>query len=336
MANAHSKNQKDQKDPLTAVLSVSPILLSSPGRGLDLHVRVSVPVSGTRLPVIVFSHGFGSSMDGYAPLAHFWAAHGFVVIQPTFLDSRTLSPNPLASHSEAVKAYLADPRKFEMWRYRVEDVKLILDQLGYIEGSVPGLKGRLDQSRIAAAGHSFGAQTTATLLGARVIGLDGKPGENLSDARIKAGVLLSAGGRGGDALSSFAIEHFPHLNQSYAEMRTPTLVVAGDKDDSPLTVLGPEWFTDAFTLSPGADWLVTLFGGEHMLGGISGHLVTETTDENPERVSAVQRLTTAYLQSALYPGNESWAAACAAFAHSAEPSGRIQGKEITPASLPHR
>jgi hypothetical protein len=35
-----------------------------------------------------------------------------------------------------------------------------------------------------------------------------------------------------------------------------------------------------------------------MLGGISGYLVTETTDENPERVAAVQRLTCAYLQSA--------------------------------------
>ncbi len=324
MANAHSNA------PLTAALSVSPIVLSSQGRGSDLQVRVSAPVSGTQLPVTVFSHGFGSTMDGYAPLAHFWAAHGFVVIQPTFLDSKTLGSNPAASHGEAIKAYLADPRKFDMWRHRVEDVKRILNQLEFIEHSVPGLEGRMDRSRIAAAGHSFGAQTTAVLLGARVIGPDGSVGEDLSDARIKAGVLLSAGGRGRDALSPFAIEHFPHLDQSYAEMRTPTLVVAGDKDNSPLTVLGPEWFTDAYTLSPGANWLVTLFGGEHMLGGISGYLVTETTDENPERVSAVQRLTSAYLQSALYPGNESWVAACAAFERSAEPQGRIQGKGTVP------
>jgi pimeloyl-ACP methyl ester carboxylesterase len=278
------------------------------------------------LPIIVFAHGFGSSMDAYAPLANFWAAHGFVVIQPTFLDSKSLGPNPTASHSEAVKAYLADPRKFDMWRYRVEDVKRILDQLDFIEDSVLGLRGRLDRRRIAAAGHSFGAQTTAMLLGARVIGPNGSLGEDLSDARIKAGVLLAAGGRGGDALSPFAIEHFPHLNQSHREMTTPTLVVAGDKDVSPLTVLGPEWFTDAYTLSPGADWLLTLFGGEHMLGGISGYLVTETTDENADRVAAVQRLTCAYLQSALDPGDESWAAARNAFASSVAMVGRIDGK----------
>ena len=310
----------------TPVLSVSPVVLPAPERGQDLRLRVSAPITGNQLPVIVFAHGFGSSMDGYAPLANFWAARGFVVIQPTFLDSRTLNPDPKASHSEAVKAFLDDPRKLTIWRYRVADVKRILDHLDLIEDSVLGLKGRLDRSRIAAAGHSFGAQTTALLLGARVIDSDGSLGEDFSEPRIKAGVLLCAAGRGGEALSPFAIEHFPSLNQSYAGMTTPTLVVAGDKDYSPLTVLGPEWFTDAFTLSPGVEWLVTLFGAEHMLGGISGYLVTETTDENPERVAAVQRLTWAYLRTALYPGDTAWAAARAALLGGLDPAGRVDGK----------
>lgn len=310
----------------TPVMSVSPVILSAPGRGVDLQVRVSAPVTGGQLPVIVFAHGFGSSLDGYAPLVNFWAAHGFVVIQPTFLDSRTLSPNPKAKHSEALAAYLDDPRKLLMWRFRVEDMKRILDQLDYIEDAVPGLKGRLDLSRIAAAGHSFGAQTTGILLGARVIGPDNSLGEDMSDSRIKAGVLLSAGGRGGEDLSPFAAEHFPHLNQSYAWMNTPTLVVAGDHDYSPLTVRGPDWFTDAYTLSPGDKSLVTLFGGEHMLGGISGYLVTETTDENPERVATVQRLTLAYLRSALYPGDTAWHVACTALMENPHSPGRVEGK----------
>jgi fermentation-respiration switch protein FrsA (DUF1100 family) len=312
------------------VLSMSPLVLSAPDRRHELQLRVSAPLVGHHLPIILFSHGFGSSMDGYAPLVNFWAGHGFVVIQPTFLDSRTLSTSPGATHGKAVKAYLEDPRKLSMWKYRVEDVKRTLDQLALIEESVPTLSGRLDRDGIVAVGHSFGSQTTAMLLGARVLSPDGNVQESFYDPRIKAGVLLSVAGRGGDALSAFAIEHFPHLNESYAEMVTPSLVVAGDRDRSPLTVLGPEWFTDAYRLSPGADSLLTLFGGEHMLGGISGHLVTETTDESPRRVAAVQQLTTAYLLTALYAGDESWSVARAALMTSSDPVGRIDSKETRP------
>jgi predicted dienelactone hydrolase len=306
------------------VISVSPVTLAAPDRETDLQVRVSAPVSGSQLPVVVLAHGFGSSLDGYAPLAQFWAAHGFVVIQPTFLDSRTLLPAAKASHSEAIQAYLNDPRKVLMWRFRVRDMQRILDQLPVLEAAVPGLSGRLDHSRIAVAGHLFGAQTAGLLLGARVLGADGSSlSEDWFDPRIKAGILLSAAGRGGADLSPFAAEHFPHLNQSYGELRTPTLVVAGDADRSPLTRRGPDWFTDAYALSPGATCLVSLFEGEHMLGGISGYGVTETTDENPARVAAVQQLTWAYLRSALYPEDPAWPAACATFESAPQPLGEI-------------
>lgn len=298
----------------TPVVSVSPVVLSAPGRGEDLQVRVSAPATGSGLPIIVFAHGFGSSLDGYAPLVNFWAAHGFVVIQPTFLDSRSLGLRP------------DDPRIPLIWRFRVEDMKHILDQLDLIEDSVPGLKGRTDRNRIAGVGHSFGAQTTGMLLGARITGPDGSLGEDMSDTRIRVGVLLTPGGRGGEDLSPFAAEHYPFMNPDYIEMTKPTLIVAGDKDDSPLTVRGPDWFTDAYTLSTGSKSLLTLFGGEHLLGGISGYLVTETTDENPERVATVQQLTWAYLRSALYPEDSAWTVACTELMESPNPPGRVENK----------
>jgi pimeloyl-ACP methyl ester carboxylesterase len=293
------------------VISVSPVVLSAPGRGIDLQVRISAPLTGNQLPIIVFAHGYGSSLDGYAPLVNFWAANGFVVIQPTFLDSRTLALSP------------DDPRTPTIWRFRVEDMKRILDNLELIEDAFPGLKGRLDKDRIAAVGHSFGAQTTGMLLGARIIGPDGSLGEDLSDPRIKVGVLLTPAGKGGEDLSPFAAEHYPFMNPDYTNMTTPTLIVAGDKDDSPLTVRGPDWFTDAYTLSTGSKSLLTLFGGEHLLGGISGYLVTETSDENPERVAVVQQLTWAYLRSALYPEDAAWSIACTELAQA---QGKVERK----------
>jgi predicted dienelactone hydrolase len=46
------------------------------------------------LPILLLLHGQGcsnkmASLNGYGPLARFWAAHGFVVIQPTHLCSKT-------------------------------------------------------------------------------------------------------------------------------------------------------------------------------------------------------------------------------------------------------
>lgn len=296
------------------VISVSPVVLSAPGRGEDLQVRISTPATGRKLPIIVFSHGYRNSLDGYAPLVNFWASHGFVVIQPTHLDSRTIGLSP------------EDPRTPLTWRFRVEDMKRVLDHLDLIEASVPGLKGRLDRNRIAAVGHSYGGQTAGLLLGARIFDPDGKTGADLSDPRIKAGVLLSAPGRGGADLTPFAAKSFPSLNPSFAEMTTPTLVIAGDKDVPRLSTRGPDWFADPYVLSSGDKCLVTLFGAEHLLGGISGYRVTETSDENPDRVAAVQRLTWAYLRSALYPKDSAWSVARAALLKSPNAPGRVECK----------
>ncbi|MEU7690924.1 chlorophyllase [Microbispora hainanensis] len=296
------------------VIAVRPVVLPAPGRGEDLRVRVSAPATGNELPVIVFSHGFGESMDGYAPLVDFWTAHGFAVIQPTHLDSRTLNLPP------------DDPRTSLIWRLRVEDLTRVLDGLDFVEAAAPGLAGRLDRSRIAVAGHSWGAQTASMLLGARVLGPEGEPGEDLSDPRITAGVLLAVPGTGGADLTPFAAEHFPFMNPGFAEMTTPALVVAGDHDQSLLSVRGPDWFTDAYVQSPHGKSLLTVFGAEHSLGGISGYNVTETTDENPERVALIQRLTWAYLRTALGVDGSAWPAARAALAAAGDPLGRIESR----------
>jgi dienelactone hydrolase len=306
---------KIQQTTITPVISVSPVTLASPEkRGVALQVRVSAPITGSQLPIIVFAHGYGSSLDAYAPLVNYWAANGFVVIQPTFLDSRRLG----IGHD--------DPRTPMIWKSRVEDMKHVLDQLDHIENSLTGLSGRMDHNRIAAVGHSFGAQTTGILLGARIFNPDGGVGEDLSDSRINAGILLTPAGKGGDDLSPFAAENFPFMNPSYAEMATPTLIVAGDKDISALTTRGWDWFTDAYTLSPAPKSLLTLFEAEHGLGGISGYEAAETTDENPERVAIVQQLTLAFLQSALYPEKDAWATAVTQFAETSKQQGEIKNK----------
>ncbi|WP_394427535.1 alpha/beta hydrolase family protein [Streptomyces sp. SGAir0957] len=303
------------------VLSYSPVVLSVPGRPVDLQVRVSAPETGTGLPVILFSHGQGpsnniSSLNGYGPLVNYWAAQGFVVIQPTHLASRTLSH------------LVADaPGAPFFWRSRAQDMTHILDRLEEIEKSVPLLAGRIDHTKVAIAGHSFGGFTSSTLLGAKVT--DPDTGEEISflEPRLRTGVLLAAPGRG-DAINGPMGEAVPYFKSiDFSTMTTPALIVAGDEDDSQhFTDMGPDWHADPYTLSPGPKSLLTLFGAGHALGGIPGYDAAETTDENPERVAAVGQLTSAYLRSRLHPGDNAWQTTCEALTADAAPAGRVESK----------
>jgi predicted dienelactone hydrolase len=291
----------------TPFISVSPLIFPIPGRLVDLQLKVSAPTTGSKLPIILLSHGHGpsnnlSSLNGYGPIANFWASHGFVVIQPTHLSSRTLKLPP------------ETPGFPLFYRSRVEDMSRIIDRLSEIESSVPTLAGRLDHTRIAVAGHSMGGQTASMLLGTTITEEDGTI-IALKEPRIKAGVLLAPPGNGGADLSEFAAQFTFFRAPNFASMTTPALIVVNDADVSPhLTTRGADWHADPYTHSPGAKSLLTFFGEGHGLGGVSGWDAKETqdSDESPECLAAVQRLTWAYLRTALYPEDGAWEDACVA------------------------
>lgn len=302
----------------TLAASFSPVSLPIPGRPQRLQLRVTAPVHGDALPIVLLSHGHGPSLylpskDGYGPIADFLAERGFVVIQPTHANSkvgglpRDMSGAPL------------------FWRERTEELFAILDGLGAIESALPLLKGRLDHEQIAAVGHSLGGHTIALLLGMRVT-IEGTE-VDLRDPRIKAGVLLAAPGAGGDNLSNNGKNYGPAFSPNFAHLTTRTLVVFGDMDVSPhLTVRGADWHADPYHLSPGADALLTIAGGRHGLGGIAGYDAKETDDEDPDRLELTRRMVWAYLRSALIEGDQAWEKACAALAGRAGVLGRLDRK----------
>lgn len=303
------------------VVSVSPITLSVPERLLPLEMKVTVPVEGKGLPVVLLSHGHGqstylSSWRGYAPLADFYAARGFVVIQPTHLDSKALGLDPNG------------PEGALFWRSRAQDMRFILDHLAEIEGMVPGLTGRVDRSRIGAVGHSMGGHTVGMLAGMGVTDpVDGKPW-SLADKRITACVSLGQPGKGED-LAAFAAEHYPVFRGTdFSSMKAPMLVVAGDEDQSARFSARPDWRMDAYYASPAPKVLLIVRGAKHLLGGVSGYDTLEADGDNdPDVLGLVQRITWAYLQSQLRPSDRAWPEACEALKRKAGARAEIHHKE---------
>ena len=246
-----------------------------------------------------------------SPLVEFYAARGFAVIQPTHQDSKALGVDPNG------------PEGPLFWRSRAQDMHFILDHLDEIEAGFPALDGCLDRHRIAAVGHSMGGHTVGMLAGMHVTDPVDNKIWDLSDGRVKAVVMLAPPGKGAD-LAAFASKHYPVLrNNSFAEMATPALVIAGDQDQSPRFADRQDWRADAYTFSPGPKNLLTMFGAKHSLGGVSGYDVRESQDDDPERLGVVQRLSWPYLRSELYPGDPAWRDGSDALAQRPEPQGKV-------------
>jgi dienelactone hydrolase len=299
MSDPTVKGDRPPVTPAKPIISFSPVSFEVRGRVAAMELRVVAPATGDNLPIILLSHGHGASnflasMRGYGPLADYYAAHGFVVILPTHQDSKTLALDPKG------------PEGALFWRSRAQDMHFILDHLDDIEATVPGLAGRLDKGRIAAVGHSLGAHTVAMLAGMRVT--DAKTGEvvDLAEPRIKTAIMFSPPGDDADR-AAWVRENYPELSgNDFSTMTLPSLIVTGTKDFHPFFSERQDWRADAYKLAPAPKSLLMLYEAEHLFGGISGYDAKETSDENPALVAGIQRITWAYLRTALHSDDNSW------------------------------
>lgn len=293
-------------------IAYSPIRLDIAGRQ-PLELRLTAPAAGDGLPIVILSHGFGPSFylpskDGYAHMAQFWAERGFAVIQPTHASSRV---GGFPANAEGAPFH---------WRERVVEIRSIIDRLSEIEERAPAVSGRLDHDRIAAVGHSFGGHTVSLLLGAQL------HGETFGDPRIRAGILLTAPGRGGKDLTEENATRFPFFDLDFSHLTTPSLVVCGADDNPHFTPRGPEWHADAYHDGIGSHALLTIHGVGHGLGGIASLDAKETEVEAPDALEATKRMTLAWLRTALGDDTSAWSSACAALTGPASSLGTVAEK----------
>jgi len=139
-------------------------------------------LTSDKMPLIVFSHGLGGSRDRYAYLGKYWASQGFVSLhlqhigsdRQIWRGSRLTLPFRLMSAAGDEEALA-----------RVADVKFALTTLLASDYSA-----HIDQKKIVMAGHSYGANTSMLLVGAKVERSAALPA--LRDPRFSAALLISA------------------------------------------------------------------------------------------------------------------------------------------------
>jgi len=159
------------------------------------HAVDSAPIAGTpkTFPVVLFSHGLGSTSFEYTSLIEGLVSHGYVVvaIEHTYTALAVSFPNGkiVPFQRETIPSDLSADERFKRMMASVGigistgagDVVFVLNRLGKMNEAGPRqfpLSGRLDLEHVAAVGHSAGAdfETRACQLDERIkacISLDG-------------------------------------------------------------------------------------------------------------------------------------------------------------------
>jgi dienelactone hydrolase len=247
--------------------------------------RLATP--GAPVPLVVFSHGIGSTRERYRWIGQHLATQGHACLHPQHVgsDRQVWTGNLLG-----VVSRLRDSAQEGEALARVADVRFALDTL--LGGE---LAPRLDERRIALAGHSYGANTTLLAAGA-VVQREGRP-LTLRDERVRAAIVLSA--------PPFYGEGDPR--RILAGIGVPSLHVTATED----VIRIPGYYSGAddrlalFQAIGGAHgprkWLAMFEGGSHSI--FTDRPTAGGATLNPQVKEATQTLTMAFLR-AVFEGDD--------------------------------
>jgi predicted dienelactone hydrolase len=250
-------------------------------RSREVPVRLYLPAHASAdkpVPLIVFSHGIGGSRNGYSYLGSYWASHGYASlhVQHVGSDRALWYGNPFSMAQR-----LMDAAQENEAIHRARDVSFALDQVLRGEFSP-----RLDAQRIVAAGHSYGANTTLLLAGARVEREGGRI-VHLRDARVKAAMVLSAPPFYGEKEPRKILEH----------VQVPILHVTNTED----VIRVPGYYSGAgdrirvYEATGSAQkWLAVFEGGSHSI--FTDRIATGGEALNLRVKAATQALSGAFLR----------------------------------------
>ena len=249
-------------------------------RQRPVPVRLYLPQAGRPVPLVVFSHGIGGTRRGYSWLGQHFARHGIAALHLQHVGSdRDLWTGSIWN----VVSRLQDAAQEAEAIHRAQDLRFALDTL--LQGDWAA---RIDTSRIVAAGHSYGANTTLLASGARVE-REGRV-MALRDERVRAAIVISAPPFYGE----------PEPRKVLQTVTVPSLHVTCTEDviRIPGYYSGAEDRVAVFDATGSTrKWLAVFEGGSHSMftdrGGTGGVTL------NPQVKDATRALALAFLHTVL-------------------------------------
>jgi predicted dienelactone hydrolase len=254
-------------------------------RNRIIPVKIFYPAktSEEKLPIIVFSHGLGGSIDCCSYLANAWASQGFAAV---FLQHPGSDENIWKGK---VKLLILNEFK-ESYRHnwngrtRAEDIKFVLDNLERLINENHSIAVNFDKNQIGVGGYDLGC--LASLLVAGQIPSDN--GVSLYDSRIKAVLAMSPPIR-------YVGKSFQEV---YDPINVPALFVTGTKDDS---IVGPTKANQRRipfdAMSRNNRYLVTFQGGDHRIYG--GRIFSLSARNDQRFQSAIIRVSNCFWKAVL-------------------------------------
>lgn len=248
-----------------------------------LYLPNPLPKAEQRAPLVVFSHGIGGSRRGYSYLGSHFASHGVASLHLQHVGSdRALWGGSVFSLIDRLQTAASEAEALA----RVSDLRFALDRLLASEWAP-----HLDPERIAAAGHSYGANTTLLVSGA-MVERDGQA-VPLRDPRVRAAIVISAPPFYGEA----------SLERILGPVTVPSLHITATED----VIRIPGYYSGVadrlkvFEATGGRDkWLAVFNGGSHSL-------FTGRAGEASSVVVATRELALAFVRKVLQHDARSFA-----------------------------
>jgi len=238
----------------------------------DIPWRLRLPEGNGPVPLVVFSHGLGGSLDGGTEWAQAWAEAGIGTLHLQHAGSdRAIWRGGL----QGVKAAASAEQLIE----RGHDVQFAVEQLLKLQKDGQGPWARVRPEALGMSGHSFGAQTTLAVAGRD---FQARNAPDLNERHFKAFAAFSPSAG--------------HFAGGIKGITRPMLCLTGSLDGNPLGQERDGRYRRAVydTLPAGAKAQLWLEGADHMSfggggergAGLGQRLLGRQRDGVPEKLAA--------------------------------------------------